>query len=768
MLPVRLARQLRAPADEVREAQASQAEPCPDGRVGVQHVTWFQVVAQGDVDDVERRAHRVEPRDALGEARGQATLVELFGQPQDAGQLLIGPGRGEHRRQGRRHLPHPVGVPGDLRRDVQRRPAGPQQPQRGFLLDEVAVQQRLGGGIGGAHGRARPAAAAPEAVGVHGRPDVGQAEQLPGDDEGPGALDGVRAGQFTQPVEETGADPVDDRVGELGGYDLPPQWVTAEVLPQQLPQRRRQVGVQGGPADRLVGQARLQQRPGDHPLGVGVQDGDLRSGVGASRRKPGVELLGVWQALHIRVDLAGLHQMADEPRQPVRHGHGMPFGRAQRQGLAGGVGQDRSRDVTGGRHQQPLAIGPVDRSLVDGQVKANLDVDLPIGAVHPGGVVHEVGVAASAVHGELDPGGVGEAEVPALGHDPGAQLGRVDPHPVPGLVPDRAVFLRACLDPGADTAVPQQVDRCPQHRPDQGVGGQRVVADPQQLPYLFGQLDLFGRQREHATAGRQHRPVVVVPAAPGQRREAFALGERTGRVGAWVQKYVSMIECGDQPDVAGEEHAVTEDVPGHVTDADDGERFAVGVHAQLGEVTADGFPGTPGGDAQRLVVVPAAATRGEGVAEPVAGRRRHLVGEVGEACGALVRRDHQVAVRLVPADQARPADGDTVDPVVHERQQRPHELRVTGPGQRGQLVGVRRWTPQDEAALGAVRHDDGVLDPLGLHQAENLGAQVLLAVGPPDAAPGQPRPAKMQRVEPPGTDEGLRLGNRRRQPGQPR
>ncbi len=497
-----------------------------------------------------------------------------------------------------------------------------------------------------------------------------------------------------------------------------------------------------------------------------MQDGDLRPGVGPSLGKPVAELFGVRQGLDIRVDLAGLHQMGDEPGQPVRHGHGMAFGRAQRQGLAGGVDQNRSGDVVGGRCQQPFAVDPVDRSLADGQVKADLEVDLAIGAVHPGGVVHEVGVAATAVHGELDPGGIGEAEVPALGHDPGAQLDRVDPHPVPRLVPDRAVFLRTGLDPGADTAVPQQVDRCAQHRPDHGVGGQRIVADPEQFPYLFGQFDLLGRQREHTTAGRQRGAIVVVPAAPGQRREAFALGERAGRVGVGVKKNVTMIECGDQAEVAGEEHAVAEDVPGHVADADDGERFAVGVHAQFGEMTANGLPRAPGGDAQRLVVVPGAATRGERVTEPVPARSRHLVGEIGEARRALVRGDHEVAVRPVMADHARAADGCAVDPVVHEGQQRPHELRVAGPGQRGELVGVRRRTAQHEAALGAVRHDDGVLDPLGLHQAENLGAQVLLAVGPPDAATGQRSPAKMHRVEQPGTDEGFRLGHRRRQPEQ--
>jgi hypothetical protein len=42
---------------------------------------------------------------------------------------------------------------------------------------------------------------------------------------------------------------------------------------------------------------------------------------------------------------------------------------------------------------------------------------------------------------------------------------------------------------------------------------------------------------------------------------------------------------------------------------------------------------------------------------------------------------------------------------------------------------------QHEAALGADRHDDGVLDLLGLDQAQHLGAEVFAAVRPAQAAP---------------------------------
>ncbi len=443
----------------------------------------------------------------------------------------------------------------------------------------------------------------------------------------------------------------------------------------------------------------------------------------------------------------------------------MAFRRAQRQGLAGTVGQDRPHDVAGGGRQQPLAFGPVDRTRPDRQLKTDLDVDLAVGAVDAARVVHEVGVAPSAAQGELDPGGVGEAEVAALGHDPAAQLPGVDPHPVAGLVPDRGVLLPAGLHPGAHATVPQQVDRCAQDRPDQGVGGQRVVADTEQLPDRLGQFDPLGRQRENAPAGRQQAAVVVVPAARRQRRQPAALLERPGRVGVGVEEDVPVVEGGHQPQMAGEQHPVAEDVAGHVTDADDGQGLAVGVDAELGEVPTHRLPHAAGGDAQRLVVVSAAAAGGERVAEPVAVRRRHLVGQVGEAGRALVGGDDQIGVGPVVADHPRPAVRLAVGPVVDEGQQRLHEPRVAGLGQPGEPPRVCRRAAQHEPALGPVRHDDGVLDPLGLHQTEDLGPQVLLTVGPADTAAGQQGAAQVHRVEPGGADEGLGL---RQRPGQPR
>ena len=68
-------------------------------------------------------------------------------------------------------------------------------------------------------------------------------------------------------------------------------------------------------------------------------------------------------------------------------------------------------------------------------------------------------LSAHAGAGCLDPAALGQAEVAALAHHPGAQVGAVDPDGVVGAVAHVGVGLGRRLDVGADPAVPEQVDR---------------------------------------------------------------------------------------------------------------------------------------------------------------------------------------------------------------------------------------------------------------------------------------------------------------------
>ena len=83
------------------------------------------------------------------------------------------------------------------------------------------------------------------------------------------------------------------------------------------------------------------------------------------------------------------------------------------------------------------------------------------------------------------------------------------------------------------------------------------------------------------------------------------------------------------------------------------------------------------------------------------------------------------------------------DDVVGEVEQTADELAVAGHTFGTELVGAGRGPLQDEAALGAGRHDHRVLDDLRLDEPEDLGAEVFASIAPPDAAAGDPAVAEV-------------------------
>ena len=100
--------------------------------------------------------------------------------------------------------------------------------------------------------------------------------------------------------------------------------------------------------------------------------------------------------------------------------------------------------------------------------------------------------------------------------------------------------------------------------------------------------------------------------------------------------------------------------------------------------------------------------------------------------------------------------------IVGDVDQRTDEGLVGGGanGQEGLAVGVRRHLLGIEAALGAYRHDDGVLDLLRLHQAQDLGAEILAPVAPADAAACDAAKAQMHAFDLGRIDEDLAPGAR--------
>ena len=226
-----------------------------------------------------------------------------------------------------------------------------------------------------------------------------------------------------------------------------------------------------------------------------------------------------------------------------------------------------------------------------------------------------------------------------------------------------------------------------------------------------------------------------------------------------------MVEGRQQTDLFRQQHAVAEHVARHVAAADDGEGLGLDVLAELAEVALHRLPGAAGGDAHDLVVVAGRTARGESVAQPEAVVLGHSVGDVGEGRGALVGRHHQIGiVAVMDHDAGRRDDLAVGREVVGDVEQAAEEGLVGADplgadGVRGsalgQLLGI-------ESALGAHRHDHRVLHLLGLDQAEHLGAEVVAAVGPAQAAARHRAKAQVDAfdIDSPDEDLAVRLGGR--------
>ena len=227
---------------------------------------------------------------------------------------------------------------------------------------------------------------------------------------------------------------------------------------------------------------------------------------------------------------------------------------------------------------------------------------------------------------------------------------------------------------------------------------------------------------------------------------------------------MKMSRC-DQFRGLGQQHAVAEHVAAHVADAHGGEGLGLDVLAHFAEVALDRLPGPARGDSHGLVVVTDRATRGEGVAQPEAVVGGYAIGDVGEGRRTFVGRHDQIGVVVLPGHDAVRADHRPVGPDGVGDVQQARQEGLIGPdglgldrvavAAAGEAFGIK-------SALGPDRHNDGVLDLLGLHQPQHLGAEIVAAVGPTQAAPRYRAEAQMHALDMGGPDEDLavRLGQR--------
>ena len=136
---------------------------------------------------------------------------------------------------------------------------------------------------------------------------------------------------------------------------------------------------------------------------------------------------------------------------------------------------------------------------------------------------------------------------------------------------------------------------------------------------------------------------------------------------------------------------------------------------------------------------------------------RQRVGGVGERRRALVGRDHEIGIVAVVPHRVGRRHHVVADDIVGELEQRADEDAVALRALRepGLPIACRRQVLGHEAALGAHRHDDGVLDLLRLDEAEHLGAEILRPVGPAQAAARDLAEAQVHALDAGRIDEDL-------------
>ena len=177
-----------------------------------------------------------------------------------------------------------------------------------------------------------------------------------------------------------------------------------------------------------------------------------------------------------------------------------PLGERDRERLQGVVAQHQRRDVVGHGGEQAVPPRQIELAGAHGAAEGDLDVDLDVGGVHPGGVVDRVGIAASAGEAELDPRPRRHGEIGALADDARAELRRRNPDGIVGAVADLAVALLAAAHEGADAAEEEEVGPDFEDRLDDLRRGGRVRRQVEERPRLAAEADRFFLAREDAAA----------------------------------------------------------------------------------------------------------------------------------------------------------------------------------------------------------------------------------------------------------------------------
>ncbi|RMN69924.1 hypothetical protein ALQ54_05713 [Pseudomonas syringae] len=591
---------------------------------------------------------------------------------------------------------------------------------------------------------------------------VRQVEDVTHDHVGTGHRSSAHAGRLFEPLHEGDAHVVDQIVGDLRADDLALQAMAAHGRGKLGAQRRRERGFHITRQIVVIRHTGFQQRFLKVDLAVRDQHRQLGTTQALLGRNPLGNLLFSRQELDGAIKLATRLQVTHQTLvfgNPLVSATGC---QRQRLGLLVVVAQHQVADFVGHAFEQLIALLLGHVTGLHHFVEQDLDVHFVIGAVHTARVVDEVGVGRAAIEAELDTAQLGHAQVAALAHNLATQLVAVDAQRIVGLVADISVRLIAGLHVGADTAVPQQIDRCLEQSVQQFGRGQLVSLDVEARLHLFGDGDTFQAAREDPAASGHDAGVVVGPGRARQIEQALTLCKAGGRVRIRIDEDVQVIERCDQLQLVRHQQAVAEHVTGHVADTDHADAVLLHIDVAFTEVTLHAHPCALGGDAHLLVIVTGRTTGSEGVAQPEAVVDGNAVGDVGERCRALVGGHHQIRVIIVMTHDVDRRHQRALLKVVGDVQQPGDEDAVASDclGLHFVAVAGGRQATRHEAALGTYRHNDRVLNLLGFYQAQHFGTEVFLAVRPAQAATRHVAEAQMHAFDTRRINEDFKLGHR--------
>ena len=574
----------------------------------------------------------------------------------------------------------------------------------------------------------------PVVQGLDPGPELAHREHLARDGVGAGDGRGFGTGIILRTHREHRTHAIDEAVGDRRRDDFAAQPVALDAAGEAPLHRAREVARELPRQIAVFGYVRQDERLVQPDLAVTQSDRELRTGQAFAGFAPLGDVLLRREKFERPIQVPGTLERAYDVGALAQTRLGSEFAGADRLALQVIVAQYQGGHCAGHLHEQTVARRARDLLRGDGAVQQDFQVDLDVRAVHPRRIVDGVRVETPAAPCILDAAELGQSEIAAFADHLAVQLARVDAQRVVGAVADIGVAFGARLHVSADAAVPHEIDMRPQDRLDDLVGR----GHPRQLEQvlrLARQGETLGAARKHAAALGNRSLRIILPGRPRQLEQALPFFERARRIGRGVDEDMLVIEGGDQPDMRGLQHAVAEDVARHVADAGDGKVLPLHVDSHFAKMALDAFPCAAGGDRHFLVVITRRAAGGEGIPQPEAVFRGECVGDIGERGGALVGGDDEVGIVAVVAHHERRPDDLVADDVVSDVEHAANEGSIAGDdlGRLG-FASADEGALHDEAALGAHRHDDGVLHLLGLHAPEDFGPEILAPIGPADSA----------------------------------